>query len=161
MMIINRRLCAVVFASTLATCSGELNSSAASSASAADLQIDVNPIQHDALVLSPASDKPYWKVALAALGNRPSKRKLGKNNNPADKPHFVPDNEVQVHRFLEVGDYVDPTFNCPATYTCPLICVETAADCPSGAICASASAETNPDHEYELCNDDNCADFVR
>lgn len=67
---------------------------------------------------------------------------------------------TQNNRFLEFGDFVDPTFNCPATTTCYLVCVETTADCPSDATSASASAGLDPSHEYELCKDGNCADLT-
>eukprot|EP00934_Nitzschia_sp_Nitz4_P008467 Nitzschia sp. Nitz4//scaffold97_size77645//7752//12969//NITZ4_005511-RA/size77645-processed-gene-0.50-mRNA-1//-1//CDS//3329560635//8457//frame0 len=33
------------------------------------------------------------------------------------------------------GDYVDPTFNCPAMTTCKQVCVASAADCPIQLIC--------------------------
>ncbi|CAB9524521.1 Probable cation-transporting ATPase 13A4 [Seminavis robusta] len=50
----------------------------------------------------------------------------------------------------EFGDYVDPTFNCPATTTCPRVCVEFAEDCPAEMKCS----------EYEmLCADGTCATF--
>lgn len=45
----------------------------------------------------------------------------------------------------DFGDYVDPTFNCPATTTCPMICVANVSNCPS-------SCETG----LVLCKDGNC-----
>ena len=44
--------------------------------------------------------------------------------------------DVSAHgRFLAFGDYVDPTFSCPATITCPDICVASTDDCPADAVC--------------------------
>jgi hypothetical protein len=55
-------------------------------------------------------------------------------------------------RFLEFGDYVDPTFSCPATVTCPDVCVASAEYCPEDAICPGTHPdnEGDPDHEYEV-----------
>ncbi len=50
-----------------------------------------------------------------------------------------PEGPVARERFLAFGDYVDPTFSCPATVTCPDICVAAAEDCPSDAVCPSTS----------------------
>ena len=33
------------------------------------------------------------------------------------------------------GDFVDPTFNCPATTTCPQVCVANYEECPSSMRC--------------------------
>jgi len=44
--------------------------------------------------------------------------------------------------------YVDPTFNCPATTTCPKVCVANVTQCPTEMLC--------PDDE-ELCADGSCA----
>lgn len=50
----------------------------------------------------------------------------------------------------EFGDYADPTFDCPATTTCPQVCVQTADECPPEMQCG----------EFEmLCADGSCADF--
>jgi len=46
----------------------------------------------------------------------------------------------------DIGDYVDPTFDCPATVTCPVVCVASVADCPT--VCEDAA--------LVLCNDGNC-----
>ena len=55
-------------------------------------------------------------------------------------------------RILEFGDYVDPTYNCPPTTTCPIVCVASMEDCPSDALCPGTHPESimNPDHEYEV-----------
>ena len=39
------------------------------------------------------------------------------------------------HRSLAFGDYVDPTFSCPATVTCHVVCVANATNCPMDASC--------------------------
>ena len=50
----------------------------------------------------------------------------------------------------DFGDYADHSFNCPATTTCPQVCVEFPEDCPSEMKCG----------EYEeLCADGSCAPF--
>ena len=46
----------------------------------------------------------------------------------------------------DFGDYVDPTFACPATTTCPIICAASRNDCP-----------TNCDPGFELCANGACA----
>ena len=48
------------------------------------------------------------------------------------------------------GDYVDPTFNCPASTTCPVVCVSSYADCPEQMRC--------PDGQ-QLCPDGSCDEF--
>lgn len=48
----------------------------------------------------------------------------------------------------DFGDYVDPTFNCPATTTCPQVCVAAERDCPLWMLCAP--------HET-LCVDGSCS----
>ena len=55
-------------------------------------------------------------------------------------------------RFLAFGDYVDPTFSCPATVTCPDVCVASVECCPEDAICPGTHPdnEGDPDHEYEV-----------
>ena len=50
----------------------------------------------------------------------------------------------------EFGDYVDPTYNCPATTTCQRVCVATAADCPKTMVC--------PNGNETLCADGTCAE---
>eukprot|EP00956_Cyclotella_meneghiniana_P041421 scaffold226349_cov33-Cyclotella_meneghiniana.AAC.1 len=92
--------------------------------------------------------------------NHRTKRKLGGTVNHVDKPLFIPDIiDKHEHRFLEFGDYADPTFNCPATTTCPIVCVNAVTDCPSDATCALANPD-NSDHEFELCVDGTCADLT-
>jgi hypothetical protein len=48
----------------------------------------------------------------------------------------------------DFGDYVDPTFNCPATTTCRQVCVATVSECPFEMLCPSGE---------ELCLDGTCA----
>lgn len=48
----------------------------------------------------------------------------------------------------DFGDYVDPTFNCPATTTCSPVCVATVADCPIEMLCEEGQ---------QLCLDGSCA----
>jgi hypothetical protein len=55
-------------------------------------------------------------------------------------------------RFLAFGDYVDPTFSCPATVTCPDVCVASVDYCPEDAVCPGThpANEGDPDHDYEV-----------
>ena len=64
-------------------------------------------------------------------------------------------------RFLAFGDYVDPTFSCPATVTCPDVCVASVEYCPEDAICPGTHPdnEGDPDHEYEV-GYENMYDYV-
>ena len=64
-------------------------------------------------------------------------------------------------RFLAFGDYVDPTFSCPATVTCPDVCVASVEYCPEDAICPGTHPdnEGDPDHEYEV-GYENVYDYV-
>ncbi len=50
----------------------------------------------------------------------------------------------------DFGDYVDPTFNCPATTTCKQVCVVSVNDCPPSMQCS--------DNET-LCEDGTCGPF--
>ena len=47
----------------------------------------------------------------------------------------------------EFGDFVDPTFNCPAVTTCPVVCVQDKLLCPSNMTCPSGT---------DLCADGTC-----
>jgi E1-E2 ATPase/Cation transporter/ATPase, N-terminus len=58
---------------------------------------------------------------------------------------------VVVPAQAEFGDFVDPTYNCPATITCPRVCVVTADDCPAITQCSGSNATTT------LCVDGTCA----
>lgn len=49
----------------------------------------------------------------------------------------------------DFGDYVDPTFDCPAMTTCPVVCVASAEDCPQEMRC--------PENQ-QLCADGSCQD---
>ncbi len=55
-------------------------------------------------------------------------------------------------RFLAFGDYVDTSFSCPATITCPGICVASAEDCPADSVCPGTHPDDKGDldHEYEV-----------
>ena len=55
------------------------------------------------------------------------------------------------HRSLAFGDYVDPTFACPATTTCRTVCVASASDCPTDAQCPP---------NYQLCADGTCVNLL-
>ena len=48
----------------------------------------------------------------------------------------------------DFGDYVDPTFDCPATTTCPQVCVANATVCPTELLCGQGET---------LCADGSCA----
>jgi outer membrane murein-binding lipoprotein Lpp len=157
MMVLNRRLVvgAALASLLLSACSGneQNNSNAVSSAtidSSINLSIDVN-LRRDGPASYQSGANSWWATILT---NHRSKRKLSENINPVDKPHFIPE-----HRYLEFGDYVDPTFNCPATTTCYPVCVKSAADCPSDATCALANPDAS-DHEFEVCKDGTCADLT-
>lgn len=59
----------------------------------------------------------------------------------------------RLHRSLEFGDYMDPTYSCPPMTTCPVVCVTSMEDCPEDALCPGThpeSNEANLDHEYEV-----------
>ena len=51
----------------------------------------------------------------------------------------------------DFDDYVDPTFECPATTACKQVCVVTALDCPTEMLCDPLKNET-------LCPDGTCSD---
>ncbi|KAL3816680.1 hypothetical protein ACHAXA_003870 [Cyclostephanos tholiformis] len=73
-------------------------------------------------------------------------------NNYSSAVHPSRGGGVALHgRFLAFGDYADPTFSCPATITCPDICVASPEDCPEDAICPI---------NFELCLDGTCADLT-
>ena len=50
----------------------------------------------------------------------------------------------------DFGDYADHSFSCPATTTCPQVCVETVEDCPPELAC--------PEANESLCADGSCAE---
>lgn len=56
------------------------------------------------------------------------------------------------HLSSSFNDYADPTFECPATTTCRVVCVAAAEDCPEDAQCPN-----NDGSNYQLCNDGTCA----
>jgi hypothetical protein len=47
----------------------------------------------------------------------------------------------------DIGDFVDPTFNCPATTTCPIVCVASSDLCPPSLACPAGTS---------LCLDGTC-----
>jgi hypothetical protein len=51
----------------------------------------------------------------------------------------------------DFGDYVDPTFSCPAMTTCRQVCVASVADCPDPMRCDETANMT-------LCLDGSCAE---
>lgn len=51
------------------------------------------------------------------------------------------DSDIAMHRFLAFGDYVDPTYSCPATTTCPVVCVAAVEDCPEDVVCPGDEGE--------------------
>ena len=56
------------------------------------------------------------------------------------------------HRSLEFGDYVDPSFSCPAMVTCNIVCVANITDCPADALCPGTHPDNvaNSNHTYEV-----------
>ena len=70
----------------------------------------------------------------------------------------------QAQRVLAFGDYADHSFQCPATTTCPIVCVASIDDCPSDSRCPGTHPDGDAafpsDHEYELCADGTCADLT-
>ena len=88
------------------------------------------------------------------MDRRPA-RKMSVNNHSAAHPKGVddwPGGAFSHERFLAFGDYVDPSYSCPATVTCPDVCVASAEDCPADAVCPGTHPddEGDPDHEYEV-----------
>jgi hypothetical protein len=86
----------------------------------------------------------WWHAmdGIPILIARPPTGKIGINNRSVAHSKGVeefPEGPIARERFLAFGDYVDPTFTCPATVTCPDICVASAEDCPSDAVCPSTS----------------------
>jgi hypothetical protein len=49
----------------------------------------------------------------------------------------------------DFGDFVDPTFDCPAMTTCKQVCVSDVSECPADMLC---------DINQTLCADGSCAD---
>ncbi|KAL7521821.1 hypothetical protein ACHAWX_006509 [Stephanocyclus meneghinianus] len=147
------------------------NSNVSSNTAFATSRIDFAAIELDSIKNPPvavsdrSSEDSWWHGfdGIPFLLSRRSKRKLGKKAITTNEAALATrqldalDMEQQMHRSLAFGDYVDPTFNCPATTTCPLVCVNSTDDCPVDATCASANSAV-ADHEFELCNDGTCAD---
>ncbi len=57
----------------------------------------------------------------------------------------------------DFGDYVDPTFECPAKTTCPNVCVANLTDCPVNLWCDGANETLCPDGRC-IGIDDVCSD---
>lgn len=63
----------------------------------------------------------------------------------------------------EFGDFVDYTFECPATTTCAQVCVSTVEDCPqetscpNGTLCVDGSCSEDGECDPDLENP--CEDF--
>lgn len=124
-----------------------------------------NPIATGAFSDGSVSKPSLWHSldGIPLLFSRRSTRKLStkyvKINDEIPSDSFVPNTTQQMHRSLAFGDYTDPTFDCPATTTCPVVCVNAVDNCPADATCAQANPDA-ADHEFELCNDGTCADVT-
>lgn len=105
------------------------------------------------------SNSSWWWNALDGVPFLLERRKLIKavNNDRMDE-----DDVDNFHRFLAFGDYADNSFQCPATTTCPIVCVATAEDCPQDGLCPGTHPDKTFDanHEYELCADGTCVDLT-
>ena len=55
------------------------------------------------------------------------------------------------HRSLTFGDYVDPSFSCPATVTCNIVCVTNITECPADALCPG-TRNSNYDQNVNSAN---------
>ena len=83
----------------------------------------------------------WWHAmdGIPILIARPPAGKIRVNNHSVAHPKGVEElreeEPVARERFLAFGDYVDPTLSCPATITCPDVCVASAEDCPVDAVC--------------------------
>ena len=102
----------------------------------------------------------WWHAmdGIPILMDRRPERKMSVNAYHSSVAHHHPEGSDEwsvgpaAHgRFLAFGDYVDPTFSCPATVTCPDVCVASVEYCPEDAICPGTHLdEGDPDHEYEV-----------
>ena len=88
------------------------------------------------------SDVSSWWHAMDGIPiliARPPAGKIRVNNHSVAHPKGVEElaeeEPVARERFLAFGDYFDPTFSCPATITCPDVCVASVEDCPVDAVC--------------------------
>lgn len=75
------------------------------------------------------------------------------NNERAGAAPVTGEDVASRRRFLTFGDYVDTTYSCPPTTTCPSVCVASIQDCPEDARCPGThpdKEEANPDHVYEV-----------
>ena len=70
--------------------------------------------------------------------------------------HAIPIDEKfqqQQQRSLAFGDYIDPSFACPAMVTCNIVCVANVTDCPADAQCPGTTADggaSTSNHTYEV-----------
>ena len=112
----------------------------------------------------------WWHAmdGIPILMDRRPERKMSVNAYYSSVAHHHPEGSDEwsvgpaAHgRFLAFGDYVDPTFSCPATVTCPDVCVASVEYCPEDAICPGTHPdnERDPDHEYEV-GYENMYDYV-
>lgn len=155
-MITNYRLVLMgAFAAAFEQSQGmELNGSAAASYANPVLDFTLNSMDQVTPVSQAVPEKSsLWHAfdGVPFLFSRPNHRKLSKTYQSRDELDAS-------HRSLAFGDYVDQSFSCPFTTTCPNVCVAEASDCPADATCAAASS--SPDHEFALCADGTCADLT-
>jgi hypothetical protein len=79
------------------------------------------------------------------------------NSDASTTPLFMSDSlllDDHTHRSLAFGDYVDPTFSCPAMVTCNIVCVANVTDCPADAQCPGTSPDAlNSNHTYEVSSE--------
>jgi hypothetical protein len=90
-------------------------------------------------------DVSWWHAmdGIPILMERRPGRKMSVKNHTVVHPKGVDEWSAEVAaahgRLLAFGDYVDTTFSCPATITCPDICVASPEDCPADAVCPETS----------------------
>jgi hypothetical protein len=161
-------LTALLVAKSAVTCFGSNEASVvASSLSSVSLpKISVSTANHGS---SRSNHSSWWNAfdGIPFLLERRPTRKLSRskvsNNGGSDDRmlnSLQEDNVNDFHRFLAFGDYADHSFQCPATTTCPIVCVANVDDCPQDATCPGThpDKEFDANHEYELCADGTCAD---
>ena len=107
----------------------------------------------------------YWWNVFDGIPFLLQRRKLIKAKAKNRMLNSLQEEEYNVdncHRFLAFGDYADHSFQCPATTTCPIVCVATIEDCPQDGLCPGTHPDKTFDanHEYELCADGTCVDLT-
>lgn len=65
----------------------------------------------------------------------------------------------------DFNDFVDPTYNCPARTTCPVICVSSVQNCPTKCefgeqVCADGSCAVVCDESLESACEEDCANVA-